>query len=44
MIQGLFVMKLWSHLTKTVPTYFNEKTITCETQNLYILQAILLAF
>ena len=28
--------------TKTVPTNFNEKNITCKTQNFYILLAFLL--
>ena len=28
--------------TKTIPTNFNEKNITCKTQNLYILLAYLL--
>ena len=28
--------------TKTIPTNFNERNITCETQNFYILLAFLL--
>ena len=30
--------------TKTVPTNFNEKNVTCKTQNFYILLAFLLIF
>ena len=38
MIQWLRVMKLLKK-TKTIPTNFNEKNITCKTKKLYILLA-----
>ena len=48
MIQQLRLMKLQMpeanlniEKTKTVPTNFNEKNITCKTQNFYILLAFL---
>ena len=41
MIQRLRV-KSNNEETKLVPTYFNEKNITCKTQNFYTLLAFLL--
>ena len=36
------VIKLYDEEIKTIPTNFNEKNITCKTQNFYILLAFLL--
>ena len=36
------VMKSYDEEIKTIPTNFNEKNITCKTQNFYILLTFLL--
>ena len=36
------VIKLYDEEIKTIPTNFNEKNITCKTQNFYILLTFLL--
>ena len=35
------IIETFDKETKTVPTNFNEKSITCKTQNFYILLAFL---
>ena len=36
------VIKLYDEEIKTIPTNFNETKVTCKTQNIYILLALLL--